>query len=396
MNMLKLYNFRMPRNILFGIDAASHVGEKAKELNGTKALIVTDKALHQTGNVEKVKKYLVDVGIGVDIYDEVVTEPITAYVEQGEEKLKAGNCDLIVALGGGSCIDTAKAIAMLGTNPGPLKNYEGMGKMKNPKVPMIAMPTTAGTGSEVTWVFVVTDLDRNVKSVVYSPYLIPEEVIEDPLLTVSCPPGVTLASGMDALVHAVEGYVATRDPNRGYGSPPLISFFALPAIKLVYENIRTAWADGENIEARSNMLLGQLMAGMTFGNNGTGLVHSIAHEIGVKFHIAHGLSNAILFPHCVEYSSIAAPKQFAEMAGAMGEPVDGLSLMDAADKASIAIKRLCQDLRVPRLRDLEITETELEDAIPDMVEEVMRGPLAFINARKPTREDVIEIIHKCF
>lgn len=396
MEILKMYNFRMPRNILFGINASERVGERAKELGGKKALLVTDSMLQATKAIDKVRNSLQQAAIEVLIYDEVKTETTIEHVNRGKELFESQNCDLIIALGGGSCIDAGKAIAVLATNPGNITDYEGRGKVKKPKCPMIAIPTTAGTGSEVTWVAVIRDSSKNIKFFVNSPYLVPEEAIEDPLLTISMPSKVTMSSGMDALTHAIEGYIATREANTGYGSPPIIEFLALPAIELISRNIRKAWADGENIEARSNMMLGQMMAGMTFGNSGTALVHAMAHPLGGHFDIPHGLGNAIMLPYALEYTCIAVPEKFARISHAMGENTLGLPLMEGAELSISAVKKLCSDIRVPRLRDLGIEKRKYQQAIPQMVKEAMASVTTQVNPRKPTEKDIVELFNKAF
>lgn len=396
MNFLKAYHFRMPRNILFGLNTAEQVGERIKELGGSNVLIVTDKALHSTGVIEVIENSIKKSGIKAVLYDEVTTEPTTDHVDKGAEIFRSNTCDSVVALGGGSCIDAGKAIAMLGTNPGGIRDYEGKGKVKHPKSPMIAIPTTAGTGSEVTWVTVIHDSERDVKFLVYSPYLVPDECIEDPVLTVGMPRSVTMSSGMDALTHAIEGYISTRDANIGYGSSPIIEYLAIPAIELISINIRKAWADGENIEARSNMLLGQLLAGMTFGNSGTALVHGLARPLGAIFHIPHGLANAIMLPHGVEFTYMAAPEKFARIAQAMGENISGMGVMEAAEKTISAVNKLCKDICVPRLRDLNIEEEKYKSLIPKMAKDGMDSGTPLVNPRKPTEADMMELFKKAY
>jgi alcohol dehydrogenase class IV len=386
----------MPRNILFGLNASEKVGERAKELGGKKVLVVTDKSLRPSGAIDRIEASLRQAEMEVLIYDEVTTEPTTEHVDRGADILRSQDCDLIVALGGGSCIDAGKGIAMLGTNPGVITDYEGRGKVKSPKCPLIAIPTTAGTGSEVTWVIVIHDSMRDVKFLVYSPYLVPEEAIEDPVLTVSMPPRVTMSTGMDALTHAIEGYISTRDPHVGYGTPPLIDFLAIPAIELIFQNLRKAWADGENIEARSNMMLGQLLAGITFGNSGTALVHGMARPLGAHFHIPHGLANAIMLPYGMEYTHLAVPEKFARIAQAMGEDIEGLSAMEAGGRAVSAVKKLCSDIRVPQLRDLDIPEKEYFRLIPQMAKDGMESGTPLVNPRKPTEEDMMELFRNAY
>lgn len=396
MNILKTYNFRMPHNILFGIDAARQVGERARGCGGTKALVVTDKMLHDSGAIQKIETSLIESGLEVLVYDEVTTEPTTEQVDAGAQIFRAKQCDLVVGLGGGSCLDAAKTIAMLGTNPGRIADYEGRGKIKVPKRPVIAVPTTAGTGSEVTWVAVIHDTTRDVKFLVYSPYLVPEECIEDPLLTISLPRSVTLSSGMDALTHAIEGYISTREPNVGYGSPPIIEFLALPAIELISINLRKAWADGENIEARSNMMLGQLLAGMVLGNSGSAIVHGMARPLGAHFKIPHGLANAVMLPFGMEFTFSAAPEKFAKIAQAMGENISGMGLMAAAGQAVEAVKKLCRDIGVPRLRDLQIDEKAFHRMVPRMAQDGLDSGTPLVNPRKPTVAEMIELFKTAY
>jgi alcohol dehydrogenase class IV len=396
MNILKAYNFRVPRNILFGINTVSKVGERIKELGGSKVMVVTDKMLHKTGAIEKIEGSLRTLGMEVVLYDEVTTEPTTEHVDKGSDIFRSQGCDSVVALGGGSCIDAGKVIAMLGTNQGQVTDYEGKGKVKKPKSPLIAVPTTAGTGSEVTWVAVIHDSKRDVKFLVYSPYLVPDECIEDPLLTVGMPRSVTMSSGMDALTHAIEGFISTRDANVGYGSPPIIEYLAIPAIELITINLRKAWADGENIEARSNMLLAQLLAGMTFGNSGTALVHGLARPLGAHFHIPHGLANAIMLAHGVEYTCMAAPEKFAKIARAMGENIDNLGVMEAAQKTISAVNKLCRDLCVPKLSELGLDREKYFNSIPTMAKDGMESGTPLVNPRKPTEEDMRELFKKAY
>lgn len=396
MNVLKSYSFRVPRNILFGIDTAENVGERVKELGGRKVMVVTDKVLRKMGVIGKIEESLQKSGMEVVMFDEVTTEPTTEHVDQGTEIFRSQGCDALVSVGGGSCIDAGKVIAMLGTNPGQAIDYEGKGKVKKAKRPMIAIPTTAGTGSEVTWVAVIHDSRRNLKFLIHSPFLVPDECIEDPMLTVGMPPSVTMSSGMDALTHAIEGFISTRDANVGYGSPPIIEYLAIPAIELISLNIRQAWADGRNIEARSNMLLGQLLAGMTFGNSGTALVHGLARPLGAHFHIPHGLANAIMLAHGVEYTYMAAPEKFARIARAMGEKTDNLSVMEAAEKTISAVNRLRRDICVPKLRDLGLDKEKYFKAIPAMAKDGMESGTPLANPRRPTEADMMEIFKKAY
>jgi alcohol dehydrogenase class IV len=392
MDYLKTYQVRFPRGVHFGLGASEKVAEIAKAYGANRALVVTDRLLGPSGIIEKISQFLSRGGVQPVIYDGVVTEPTTQQVQEGLDVYKKENCDLLIALGGGSCLDAAKGIAVLATNGGRLQDYEGRAKVKKPKAPLIAIPTTAGTGSEVSWGAVITDTERKVKFIVHSPLNIPEEAIEDPLLTLSMPPGITASSGMDALTHAIEGFISMREANLGYGSLPLIHYLALPAIELISQNLRPAWANGRDIEARSNMLLGQLLAGFTFANNGTTLAHGMARPLGAYFHVPHGLANAICLPRVMEFTWVAAPDKFAQIARAMGEDVNGLPVNQAAQKAVEAIKKLAADIQIPKLRDL-VKEEDFRRVVAQMAKDGLASGTPQVNPRVPTEKEIVELFN---
>ncbi|MBI5968442.1 MAG: iron-containing alcohol dehydrogenase, partial [Deltaproteobacteria bacterium] len=311
MNFLRAYQFCAPRNITFGLGCAEQVGGRAREYGAQRALLVTDRGFQPLGIIELISRSLSKAGIEPILYDGVVTEPTTEHVEEGFRVYREGGCDLVVGLGGGSCLDAAKSIAVLATNGGRIQDYEGREKVEKGKAPLMALPTTAGTGSEVSRGAVIRDKQRNVKFIVWSSKIVPDEAFEDPLLTVSMPPSITISSGMDALTHAIEGYISLREANLGYGPPPLLHYMALPAIELISHNLRQAWANGKDVEARSNMMLGQLLAGFTFANSGTALAHGMARPLGAYFHIPHGLANAVVLPQVMEFTWVAVPGKFA-------------------------------------------------------------------------------------
>ncbi len=389
MDFLKAYQVRFPRGVHFGLGVSERVGEVAKTYGAKKALIVTDRVLGPI--IAKISQILSREGVQAAIYDGVVTEPTTQQVQDGLEVYKKQGCDVIIALGGGSCLDAAKGIAVLATNGGRLQDYEGRGKIKVSKASLIAIPTTAGTGSEVSWGAVFTDTERKVKFIVHSPKIIPEEAIEDPLLTLSMPPSITASSGMDALTHAIEGFISMREANLGYGSLPLIHFFALPAIELISQNLRQAWANGRDIEARSNMLLGQLLAGFTFANNGTTLAHGMARPLGAYFHVPHGLANAIVLPRVMEFTWVGAPEKFARIAQALGENTTGLSLSEAAQKAVEGIRKLSVNIQVPKLSDLGVKREEYERILVQMAKDALTSGTPQVNPRSPTEKEMIKL-----
>jgi alcohol dehydrogenase class IV len=393
MDYLKSYQVRFPRGVHFGLGVSEKAGEIAKSYGGKKIFIVTDRMLKPSGIIEKITQILYKSGLQPVVYDGVVTEPTTQQVEEGLAIYKKESCDVIIALGGGACLDAGKGIAVLATNGGRLQDYEGRGKIAVPKAPLICLPTTAGTGSEVSWGAVFTDTERKVKFIVHSPLNIPEEAVEDPLLTLSMPPSITASSGMDALTHAIEGFISMREANQGYGSSPLIQYFALPAIELIGRNLRQAWANGRDIEARSNMLLGQLLAGFAFANNGTALAHGMARPLGAYFHIPHGLANAICLPRVMEFTWVAVPDKFAMIARAMGEDVSHLSAVEAAQKAVEAVKRLCQDVQIPKMSTLGVNKEEYIRVLTQMAKDGLASGTPQVNPRSPSEKEVVELFN---
>ncbi len=376
--------FIMPAHMVVGSQALEQVGALCQKRGWKKALIVSDKIMASLGLVAKVEALLKESGIGSAAYTGVNTEPVVEYVQEGLNLYRAEGCDFVVSIGGGSPIDTAKAIAVLVTNPGSIEQYKGIGKITTPGVPMVAIPTTAGTGSEATIYTVITDQKTDVKMLIGSPYLMPTIAVVDPMLTVSSPPGVTAATGVDALVHAIEAYVSVK-------RQPMTDIFCLSAIELISQNIRQAWSNGNNIEAREKMMLGALQAGIAFSNSSVALVHGMSRPIGAHFHIAHGVSNAALLAAVTEFSLIGDPVRYAHVAKAMGEPVEGLSMMAAADRSVTAIRRLVKDIKIPSLRQLGVERERLLELAPSMADAAIDSGSPANNPRKPTRQEIIEL-----
>ncbi len=376
--------FIMPAHMVVGSQALEQVGALCQKRGWKKALIVSDKIMASLGLVAKVEALLKESGIGSAAYTGVNTEPVVEYVQEGLNLYRAEGCDFVVAVGGGSPIDTAKAIAVLVTNPGSIEQYKGIGKIVTPGVPLVAIPTTAGTGSEATIYTVITDQKTDVKMLIGSPYLMPTIAVVDPMLTVSSPPGVTAATGVDALVHAIEAYVSVK-------RQPMTDIFCLSAIELISQNIRQAWSNGNNIEAREKMMLGALQAGIAFSNSSVALVHGMSRPIGAHFHIAHGVSNAALLAVVTEFSLIGDPVRYAHVAKAMGEPIEGLSMMAAADRSVAAIRRLVKDIKIPSLRQLGVERERLLELAPSMADAAIDSGSPANNPRKPTRQEIIEL-----
>jgi len=376
------HTFLSPNRILFGIDAVKGVAAEVKQLGGRKVLIVTDPGVVEAGLVEAVKAPLDSDGIPFSLYDRVEPEPPVRIVEQCTQYLKDENCDLIIGVGGGSSLDVAKGASIMATNEGGLLSLCGVDLVPKRGLPKILIPTTAGTGSEVTRVFVITDEASNLKKAVYSIYALSDVAIVDPMMTLSMPPKVTADTGIDALVHAIETYVSVT-------ATPFSDILAFEAIALIAENITMAFAKGENVEARYNMSLAATISGLAFSSGGLGAVHALSNPLGIEYHLPHGRTNAIMLPHVMAFNLIGNPTRFAQIAEAMGEEVEGLSPMEAAPLAVEAVKELLNQLKIPiQLRDYGIPEKD----IPKLVEGGMKVSRLFVpNPRNLTQEDVDEV-----
>lgn len=381
--------FRIPSGVIVGCNASSFAGREAKKLGGTKALIVTDRNLTEMGFLSGIESSLDSEKIDHEVFDEVTAEPTVDYVEKGLDLYRRSKCDFIIALGGGSPIDTAKAVCIMASNPGVIQDYKGLDKVSSPGAPLIAIPTTAGTGSETTIFTIITDTKTNVKMLIGSPFILPSVALVDPLLTASSPPSVTAATGVDALTHAIEAYVSVK-------AQPMSDVFALSAIKFLSENLRQAWANGDNLEARSLTMLGAFQAGVAFSNSSVALVHGMSRPIGAYFHAPHGLSNAVLLAPVVEFSISGNPKRYADIARAMGEKVEGLGVMEGASKASKAVRELVRDIKIPALATLGVTREKLKTVVGKMADDAIASGSPGNNPRKATKEEIVELYWKTF
>jgi len=349
--------FKMLTMVEYGVGVAEKVGEKAKEFGGKKAFIVTDPGLRQTGLVDNVVKLLKKSGIDSVIFDKILANPRISSCEEGLKLFKDEKCDVTIVIGGGSPIDIAKAICIVEANGGHILDYEmfidGMKHaITKRKKPMIVIPTTAGTGSEVTMWSVITDEGRKYKASFGHPYMAPEYCLSDPAVTLSVPMGLTAAQGMDALTHAIEAFTSRY-------TMPQTDALALEAIRLISRNLRQAYAYGNNLAARDGMLMGSLIAGMAFGSAPVGAVHAMAHTLGGFYDTPHGVANAILLPWVMEYNLVACPERFAKVAEAMGENVQGLSIVEKADKGIESVKRLSRDVDIPTLSQVGCSESDI-------------------------------------
>ncbi|WP_246943895.1 iron-containing alcohol dehydrogenase [Bacillus pinisoli] len=380
--------FRTPQAIFYGRGSFETVGKEAGQ-RGKRVLIVTDTIMEQLGNVSRCRELLANEGVESMVYAGVNSEPTDDYVQESLALLLKENCDVVISLGGGSCIDTAKAIAVLATNGGYIGDYRGGKKLASQKpLPHIAIPTTAGTGSEATDVTVITNTMNDVKMMIKQPAFMPDVAIVDPLLTLSSPKHVTAATGVDALSHAIEAYLSRK-------SHPMTDTMALSAMKLLVENMLTAYNDGDNIDAREAMSLGSLQAGMAFTNSSVCLVHGMSRPIGALFHVPHGYSNAMLLPAVLEFSKEACVDRLADL-GRIFAPHQVLTNQEAADLAVESVKGLCQKLTIPNLKDWGLDEKAFKQAISKMAEDALDSGSPANNPRIPSKEELEELYLVCY
>jgi len=376
--------FQMPSKVLFGLGAVENAGEELKGLQAKKALLVTDEIMVKVGIVDKVTGNLDSHGIGYTIYDRVSSEPTLDYIEEGVNLFKDNQCDSIIAVGGGSPIDAAKAIAVMAKNKGGIADYKGLGNLPLPGVPLVCVPTTAGTGSEATQFTIITDPVKDEKMLIGSPHLMPDIAVVDPELTLTMPRGLTAATGIDSLTHAIEAYVSVK-------AQPMSDMYALSAVELIAGNLRQAWANGSNLEARSKTMLGALYGGIAFSNSSVALVHGMSRPIGANFHVAHGDSNAALLDVVMEFSLIGNPSRYARLAETMGEPVDGLNTLEKAEAGVAAVKRLVRDVKIPSLKELGVEKDKLKELLPKMADEAIASGSPGNNPRQATRDEIMDL-----
>ncbi|MDA3734059.1 iron-containing alcohol dehydrogenase [Niameybacter massiliensis] len=386
--MSRMYDYLLPSVNFMGPGCLKVIGERAKMLGGKKVLVVTDKFLRNQANgaVEQTINYLTQAGLEVAIYDGTEPNPKDTNVAEGLKIFKEENCDMIVTVGGGSPHDCGKGIGIAATHEGDLYEYAGIETLTNPLPPILAVNTTAGTASEVTRHCVITNTKTKVKYVIVSWRNLPLVSFNDPELMIGKPAGLTAATGMDALTHAVEAYVS-KDAN------PVTDASAIQSIKLIANNLRQAVAMGDNLEARTNMAYASLLAGMAFNNGNLGYVHAMAHQLGGLYDMPHGVANAMLLPHVCKYNVISNPQKFADIAEFMGEKIDGLSVHEAAEKAIDAMFRLSREIGIPTsLKEMGIKETDFEY----MAEMALKDGNAFSNPRKGNKEDIINIFKAAY
>lgn len=379
--------FLVPSKILSGIGAIAQLGDAIRG-KGEKALIVTDKFMVQFGNVAKVTAALDHCGIAYTVYDGVNGEPTDQMVDEGVRLYQETSCDFLIGLGGGSPIDTAKAIGFMSVSSGKISSY--MKKVIDVPVPyLVAIPTTAGTGSEATQFTIIADTENNVKMLLAGPSILPQLAVVDPAFTMTAPPKVTVATGVDALTHAIEAYTSRK-------AQPLSDIFALSAIRRIYQNLPLCFADGKDEAARLQMSIGALEAGIAFNNASVTIVHGMSRPIGALFHIAHGVSNAVLLTACLEFAIADNTARFAEIARIMG--VAGVQTPDseAAQALVVEVRRFCAALEVPTLAQLGVEESAFTAQLDKMASDALESGSPANTFRQPNKADLIAIYKKLF
>lgn len=385
MSGLNSFDFVLPTKIRFGFGISKELENEIKALGKNPIMVVTDKGLINAGVVDQVIGHLSDETRGnLVIFDEVEPNPRDITVQRAYETAKSKGTGILVAIGGGSSMDTAKGVAALLTNGGVITDYEGLDQIKNDAAPLIAIPTTVGTGSEVTFWSVITDTKRRFKMSVGSVKIAPKVALVDPDLVAALPPAIVASTGMDALTHAIEGYTCKL-------SEPITDACGIYAIRYIAENIRNAVYTDDR-DARAKMLLGSLIAGISFGNSDIAAVHAMAEALGGLYDTPHGVANAVMLPYVMEYNFVADTKKFTEIAAAMGENIAGLSERDAARKAVAAVRKLNEDLNLPTLKEIGAREEDFEELAAKSEVNVSTDS----NPRKITKDDFLKIFRKAY
>ncbi|POA19569.1 L-threonine dehydrogenase [Pseudomonas sp. FW300-N1A1] len=351
-----------------------------------KALIVTDTGLAEAGVASLIAEKLAMQDIDSVVFDGAKANPSIANVESGLELLQRSECDFVVSLGGGSPHDCAKGIALCATNGGKIADYEGVDRSAKPQLPLIAINTTAGTASEMTRFCIITDESRHVKMAIVDRNVTPLLSVNDPALMAAMPKGLTAATGMDALTHAIEAYVSTA-------ANPITDACALKAIELISRNLRLAVRDGSDMIARENMAYAQFLAGMAFNNASLGFVHAMAHQLGGFYDLPHGVCNAVLLPHVQSFNAAICAERLAVVAHALGVDTRGFNPQEGAAAAIAAIRELARDVEIPAgLRDLG---AKLQD-VPLLAANALKDACGLTNPRAADQRQIEEIFRNAF
>lgn len=374
--------YHNPTQITYGVNALKEVKNIIDEQGFQSALIVTDAGISETGIIKQLVKNVEH--IHYDIYNGCQPNPTVENCHDGLQMLMSVQAEVVIAIGGGSSIDVAKAIALLATNGGRIEEYEGIDTCKNNLLPLIAIPTTAGTASEVTNFTVITDKERDYKFTIGGVKIAPKWAVVDPVLTLSLPPHITAATGLDALVHAIESYTSKM-------ANPITKALAREAICKISKHLRQAVYNGDTLKYRDEMLMGSLLAGLAFNNTRLGNCHALSHPVSAIYGVPHGVANAILIPHVMDYNLPATPELFAHIAEDMGEALEGLTTMEQGKKAVEAVRKLASDIGIPK--DFHSFGVEHSN-INKMTEDALLSGNIAVNPRITTYDDIVSLYKK--
>lgn len=384
--MLVAYQFQTPTKIISGIGSTAEIIKELNDLYAKKVLLITDPGLVQAGVAQQVVEMLKQAAVEVEIFDAVEPDPSIQVATKAAEMAKNVKANVLIALGGGSAIDTAKSAALLVTNGGYLKDYAGVNKVVKPILPLIAVPTTAGTGSEVTIFAVMSDPEKQEKFTISSALIAPAVAVLDPLLTLKLPPSVTAFTGMDALTHAIEAFTSSI-------AQPATDALALSAIKLILKHLPVAVGRGDNIMARDGMLQASLLAGIAFNNAFLGLAHAIASPLGGHFHVPHGLANAVMLPYVMEYNLPTAVRRYAEIGCALGLQAVGDTPRAVAEKTVAAITQLARDINIPeKLSNIGAKE----ELLPLVARDALKSIQLKFNVRNASEKEILALLQKAY
>jgi alcohol dehydrogenase len=381
--MINNFDFVLPTKIRYGIGMVKVLGEELRLLKAKKVMIITDKGLVHAGMVNKITDLITAEGIGYIVYDDIEANPKDYNVELAAETAGKQSIDTIVAFGGGSPIDAAKAVAVLAKQGGKVRDYQGKGKIKNDCIPLITIPTTAGTGSEVTFSSVITNTKEKFKFTIKSPAIAAKVAIIDPELTLTVPPMITAATGIDALTHGIEGYTANC-------TEPIAEAVGLYAVEYIAKNITEAVKNGVNLAARDKMMMGSLLAGLSFSHADVASVHCMAEALGSMYDAPHGMCNAILLPFVMEYNLPSAENKYARVARAMG--IEEKDDHAAAVKGIEHIKRLSREIGLPGIKTLQINTEDF----PLLAEMSVKNSSNESNPREITKDDYVMLFNKAY
>ncbi|ENV90471.1 iron-containing alcohol dehydrogenase [Acinetobacter bereziniae] len=384
---MPIHTFKSAHKLVTGFNASKQLAKYCHDLNMSKVLILTDHGILNSGSLTPITNLLQQQHIEFSIYADITPEPEIEVVLQSKKFFEQDQYNGVIAIGGGSVIDTAKCIAIYGNNHEPLESFFGENKVSQKGLPLIVLPTTAGTGSEVTNIAILSDSKNQIKKGIVSDFLLPDVAIVAPEMTLSCPAHITAASGVDALVHAIESFISVN-------ASPLTDALAIQSMKLIINALPKAYANPDDLQAHEDMANASLMAGLSFGNAGVGAVHALAYPLGGRFHMAHGVSNALLLPFVMEYNRIACLDKFKVIAECFNEPTTGLNDLQIADRVISRLHNICEMVNIPKgLRNFNIPES----VIPELAAEAIKVErLLRNNPRRLTQQEIENIYYEAY